>query len=195
MFLSICFILTDVCAVTGVFDTLLPDGLNPFWKLAMVFKCLCDSIVLDDFKTALDRLKRYKLWRDRLGGECGPLGPTAGTADEVRDEEQRMKVQMDPLGEDAAERGKSVATILEERRKQRILHDEDILEDAYRPHLPRVMSSFDDMDLPQFASASPSSGVKSANWSDSTMPWRRESSAKDHESYPNSSKRHSSMAG
>lgn len=163
----------------------------------MVFKCLCDSIVLDDFKTALDRLKRYKLWRERLGGEVGPLGPTAGTADEVREEEQRMKAEMDPLGEDAAERGKSVSTILEERRKQRARHQEDIdLEiDVYHPPLPRVLSSFDDIDLAELGSGSGSSGVKSTFGSQSTGVWRRESSAKDFDSVPSSSKRHDSMAG
>lgn len=192
MFLSICFVITDICAVTGVFDDLLPDGLNPFWKLAMVFKCLCDSIVLDDFKTALDRLKRYKLWRDRLGGEVGPLGPTAGTADEVREEEQRMKAEMDPLGEDSAERGKSIATIIEERRKQQVRHAEDVIE---VPYLPRAMSSFDDIDLPEYGRGSGSSGAKSATWSETTAAYGRDSLIKDFESMPGSSKRESSMAG
>ncbi|KAF2764356.1 hypothetical protein EJ03DRAFT_243830, partial [Teratosphaeria nubilosa] len=62
MFLSIAFIITDICAVTHVFSGAgLPDGINPFWKLAFVFKCLTDTIILDDFKTALDRLKRHKM--------------------------------------------------------------------------------------------------------------------------------------
>ena len=43
----------------------LPVGINPFWKLAFVFKCLTDSVVLDDFKTALDRLRAFKI--SRLG--------------------------------------------------------------------------------------------------------------------------------
>lgn len=38
---------------------------NPFWKLSFVFKCLTDSVVLDDFKTALDRLRAFKI--SRLG--------------------------------------------------------------------------------------------------------------------------------
>ncbi|KAI9725713.1 MAG: hypothetical protein M1828_002596 [Chrysothrix sp. TS-e1954] len=68
MLLSLSFILLDILSVTHVInDEALPDGLNPFWKLAFVFKCLCDSIVLDDFKTALERLLRYRL---RLEG-CG----------------------------------------------------------------------------------------------------------------------------
>lgn len=66
MVLSICFIITDILAVTKVISGAgLPDGINPFWKLAFVFKCLTDTIVLDDFKTALDRLKQYKL--ERMG--------------------------------------------------------------------------------------------------------------------------------
>lgn len=66
MFLSIGFIIVDVLSVTHVISGgALPDGINPFWKLAFVFKCLTDTIILDDFKTALDRLKQYKL--DRLG--------------------------------------------------------------------------------------------------------------------------------
>lgn len=38
------------------------DGINPFWKLSLVFKCLTDAILLDDFKTELKRLglKRIK---------------------------------------------------------------------------------------------------------------------------------------
>jgi len=66
MTLSVCFIITDILAVTHVIQGKgLPDGINPFWKLAFVFKCLTDTIVLDDFKTALDRLKQYKL--ERMG--------------------------------------------------------------------------------------------------------------------------------
>lgn len=66
MFLSLAFIVIDILAVTHVISpTSLPDGINPFWKLAFIFKCLTDTIVLDDFKSALDRLKQHKL--ERLG--------------------------------------------------------------------------------------------------------------------------------
>jgi len=66
MILSMCFILLDILSVTHVVKGGgLPDGLNPFWKFAFIFKCLTDTIVLDDFKTALDRLKRYKM--EQLG--------------------------------------------------------------------------------------------------------------------------------
>jgi hypothetical protein len=67
MILSMCFIIVDILSVTAVFSSSLPDGINPFWKLAFVFKLLTDTIILDDFKTALDKLKQYKL--QRLGIE------------------------------------------------------------------------------------------------------------------------------
>lgn len=65
MILSICFIILDVLSVTSALKSALPVGINPFWKLSFVFKCLTDSVVLDDFKTALDRLRAFKL--SRLG--------------------------------------------------------------------------------------------------------------------------------
>ncbi|KAJ9501382.1 hypothetical protein H2202_003176 [Exophiala xenobiotica] len=65
MILSICFIVLDVLSVTSALKSALPVGINPFWKLSFVFKCLTDSVVLDDFKTALDRLRAFKL--SRLG--------------------------------------------------------------------------------------------------------------------------------
>lgn len=65
MCLSIIFIVLDVCSVTHAFKSALPTGINPFWKLSFVFKCLTDSVVLDDFKTALDRLRAFKM--SRLG--------------------------------------------------------------------------------------------------------------------------------
>ncbi|KAF2143693.1 uncharacterized protein K452DRAFT_204788, partial [Aplosporella prunicola CBS 121167] len=62
MVLSIGFMVVDIMAVTDVFSAhALPDGINPFWKLSFVFKCLTDTIVLDDFKTALDRLRQINM--------------------------------------------------------------------------------------------------------------------------------------
>ncbi|KAF4990103.1 hypothetical protein FDECE_14486 [Fusarium decemcellulare] len=58
MSLSIVFITVDLLSVTPV----IPIGyINPFWKFAFIFKCFTDTIVLDDFKTALDKLSRYKM--------------------------------------------------------------------------------------------------------------------------------------
>ena len=51
--------------MTSALKSVLPVGINPFWKLSFVFKCLTDSVVLDDFKTALDRLRAFKM--SRLG--------------------------------------------------------------------------------------------------------------------------------
>ncbi|EEH36502.2 hypothetical protein PAAG_06920 [Paracoccidioides lutzii Pb01] len=90
MCLSIIFVIVDFLSVTHVFHNALPTGINPFWKvslqhspprsmyangvkkkaitnpisirqLSFVFKCLCDIVILDDFKTALDRLRDYLL--------------------------------------------------------------------------------------------------------------------------------------
>lgn len=59
MSLSIAFVILDVLSVTPVLDM---GGINPFWKFAFVFKCLTDTIFLDDFKTVLD-----KLWERKMG--------------------------------------------------------------------------------------------------------------------------------
>lgn len=62
MFVSLVFIFADILAVTHIIKVSgLPNGINPFWKLAFVFKCFTDTVVLDDFKTALDGLKQRKL--------------------------------------------------------------------------------------------------------------------------------------
>jgi hypothetical protein len=68
MVLSILFTIIDICAVTDRLKSALPISINPFWKLAFVFKLLTDSVILDDFKSELDKLSRYNLSRfeDRL---------------------------------------------------------------------------------------------------------------------------------
>ncbi|KAF7189872.1 hypothetical protein HII31_08694 [Pseudocercospora fuligena] len=89
MIVSICFIIVDILAVTHALpESGLPDGINPFWKLSFVFKCLTDMIVLDDFKTALDRLKQYKL--DRMGSVLSD-----GFRGEFVDVEQARKKKME----------------------------------------------------------------------------------------------------
>ncbi|KAI3395127.1 hypothetical protein diail_1742 [Diaporthe ilicicola] len=70
MALSILFCILDIVSVTGALSDALPTGVNPFWKLALVFKCLTDTLVLDDFKTALDKL--WTLRRESLGSGRGP---------------------------------------------------------------------------------------------------------------------------
>ncbi|KAM0074511.1 hypothetical protein ACKRZS_013836 [Fusarium odoratissimum] len=58
MVFSIIFITVDILSVTPVLRI---GYINPFWKFAFIFKCFTDMIVLDDFKTALDRLSRHKM--------------------------------------------------------------------------------------------------------------------------------------
>ena len=83
MLLSICFIFLDILSVTSVLGNSLPTGINPFWKLSFVFKCLTDSVVLDDFKTALDRLRAFKISR---------LGSFAADPDDSRSKDHRDHV-------------------------------------------------------------------------------------------------------
>jgi hypothetical protein len=71
MILSIIFIILDILAVTNVLRIPGTTGINPFWKLAFVFKCLTDAVVLDDFKVALDRLRAFKI--SRLGSFSGDM--------------------------------------------------------------------------------------------------------------------------
>ena len=62
MSLSVIFIILDILAVTPVISI---GVINPFWKFAFVFKCFTDSIILDDFKAALDKLSDYRRLRIR----------------------------------------------------------------------------------------------------------------------------------
>lgn len=75
MVLSILFTAIDIWAVTGTHKSSLPIGINPFWKLAFVFKLLTDAVILDDFKTALDKLSRYNL--SRLEDQWGQNWPNS----------------------------------------------------------------------------------------------------------------------
>ncbi|OCK95525.1 uncharacterized protein K441DRAFT_555858 [Cenococcum geophilum 1.58] len=90
MILSIAFIILDVCSVTDAFKSILPIGINPFWKLSFVFKCLTDSVVLDDFKTALDRLRAFRISRmgsfsvDNSGRHARGHGELEGAREEAR---------------------------------------------------------------------------------------------------------------
>ncbi|KAK5099186.1 hypothetical protein LTS08_005765 [Lithohypha guttulata] len=63
LILALIFTGFDVAASIHPFigDT---DGINPFWKLSLVFKCLTDAILLDDFKTELKRLGVKRIKKD-----------------------------------------------------------------------------------------------------------------------------------
>lgn len=58
------------------------DGINPFWKISLVFKCLTDAILLDDFKTELKRLGLKRVKRDEKRRESVAL--TLDDDDEYR---------------------------------------------------------------------------------------------------------------
>ena len=75
MFVSLVFTLFDILVVTNVLRKHMPDGIDPFWQLSMVFKCLTDTMVLDDFKSALDRLHAATVSRITApeGRWVGPL--------------------------------------------------------------------------------------------------------------------------
>ena len=121
MTLSMAFIVVDICAVTGALASALPDGLNPFWKLAFVFKCLTDSIILDDFKTALDKLCRFRMARDParardLDLEIGPdddFCRARGTSEMTVNAWAGLRrggiPLEDPLGDDAEDRSRRLA--------------------------------------------------------------------------------------
>ncbi|ORY13040.1 hypothetical protein BCR34DRAFT_600163 [Clohesyomyces aquaticus] len=52
MFLSIAFLITDI--FVSALRVTKNAGINPYWRLALVFKCASDTIFLDDFKSVLD---------------------------------------------------------------------------------------------------------------------------------------------
>ena len=61
--LAISFTIVDIVAsITDKLSTV--DGINPYWKLSLVFKSLTDAIMLDDFQTELNRLGAARVERD-----------------------------------------------------------------------------------------------------------------------------------
>jgi hypothetical protein len=58
MALSIVFLITDF--VVSLQNTMPNSGINPYWRLALVFKCASDTIFLDDFKSVLDAIVARK---------------------------------------------------------------------------------------------------------------------------------------
>ncbi len=61
MILSLTFIILDLLASLGVLLKNSADGVNPFWKLSFIFKCLTDTMILDDFKTALGQAEERQV--------------------------------------------------------------------------------------------------------------------------------------
>lgn len=54
--LAVIFTIVDIVASVHPLWFGATNGINPWWKMYLVFKCLTDTIMLDDFKTELDRL-------------------------------------------------------------------------------------------------------------------------------------------
>lgn len=61
-------------------------------QLSFIFKCLCDTVILDDFKTALDRLRNYWL-RKQTSGEILLSGPMSGQSPASRVAERSDDVE------------------------------------------------------------------------------------------------------
>ena len=83
--LAIIFTIMDILAsiLTGLSTV---DGINPYWKLALVFKCLTDTIMLDDFKTELKRLGFARMEREEARRKSTPFATKdafVGRRDEV----------------------------------------------------------------------------------------------------------------
>jgi len=105
MLLSIIFIVLDILTVTNAWKLTGATGINPFWKLAFVFKCLTDAVVLDDFKMALDRLRAFKI--SRLGSFSGDMsdsrsrndGHLVATWEEMEREATALQQVRSPDGE------------------------------------------------------------------------------------------------
>ncbi len=51
----------NIPCLTSYYLTNWYGRINPYWKLALVFKCLTDNIMLDDFKSVLQRLGAMKV--------------------------------------------------------------------------------------------------------------------------------------
>jgi hypothetical protein len=83
--LAIIFTIIDILAsiLSGLSNV---DGINPYWKLSLVFKCLTDTIMLDDFKTELKRLGFARMEREEARRKSTVLASKetfAGRPDEI----------------------------------------------------------------------------------------------------------------
>ena len=84
--LAIIFTIMDILA--SILPTLSSvDGINPYWKLSLVFKCLTDAIMLDDFKTELQRLGFARMEREEARWKSTVLA----TKDSCRGRQDQIK--------------------------------------------------------------------------------------------------------
>ncbi|KAJ6088003.1 hypothetical protein N7467_006917, partial [Penicillium canescens] len=70
MCLSIIFMIIETCSVLHALNAAdLPTRTQPVWKLSFVFKCLCDTVILDDFNSPLDQIRSHRFQRSIPTGE------------------------------------------------------------------------------------------------------------------------------
>ncbi|CAJ0549717.1 Ff.00g033300.m01.CDS01 [Fusarium sp. VM40] len=87
LLLSIIFLFTDVIFMIVVSRR---GGMNPFWRLALVFKCASDVIFLDDFKSVLDHISESAMrkitnfeYRDNASSSINPPASTEFSSPEI----------------------------------------------------------------------------------------------------------------
>jgi len=133
----------------------------------MAFKCLTDSIILDDFKTALDKLMRYKMRRERAKQRLSSYPETVDERDTISSLSNQRTFELDPLGEEAAqERIGSGSAEPEE-----IMDFATALDPAMDPkdRVKRIetmannVDSWDDIDLPEFQTDSTDYGTSAGS--------------------------------
>lgn len=128
----------------------------------MTFKCLTDVIILDDFKTALDRLMRYKMRRELFNAPHSSFAATTGPDEEAEmgsSLRRRETADLDPLSEEAQERSASVPLEGDAIDFETALHPtmtarSDRIQRIKAMAMAKHIDSWDDIDLPEFQSSS-----------------------------------------
>lgn len=111
--------------------------INPYWKLALVFKCLTDNIMLDDFKAVLQRLGALKLDGDMNAMMDNSINmlPNEKAGHGNDDEEERYEaVETSPSGITGSSREQRMSL------SGRLLDDGETLDDTDRTRRKESMS-------------------------------------------------------
>lgn len=110
------------------------DGINPWWKLSLVFKCLTDTIMLDDFKTELKRLGIKRMKQDEIRRQSTALVLEDKDTDENGELEfaDALNVSPERLAEDPKRRSNQAAGGARGRpRNNSILANDQLNHDNY----------------------------------------------------------------
>ena len=134
----------------------------------MAFKCLTDSIILDDFKTALDKLMRFKMRRERASQRLASYPETVDERDTISSLSKQRTVELDPMGEEAAQERVNSGLLLEE---EEVMDFATALNPAMSPsdrakRIEAMASStdnWDDVDLPEFQTDSTDFGTSAGS--------------------------------